>query len=437
MINLTKAMLLQHYKREDIQQAIFKHSQNREIAVNFNNKYFGKRPEILNYPRDVFEFVKEGVTSFHCSEELWKNPMQLNSEMKRKDQDNLRSGWDLLLDIDCPWLELSTIAAHYLVEAIKHHGVDCVTVKMSGNHGWHIAIPFEAFPETVNNVPTKNLFPEAPRAIASYLQEMVNRPLGKAILEKYNINEIQKMSGKKFNELIKNEVFNPFSILSIDTVLIASRHLYRMPYSFNEKSGLVSIPYDPKKILEFKKEEADYKNVVVDKFKFIERDVPRGEAKKLLLQALDFKPPKESIIVIKDKPIKQGFQKIQNTITEENFPPCMKKISQGMEDGKKRGLFAMINFLGSIGWDNEKMESYLSEWNKKNPEQLKEGYIIGQLRQWQKKDGILPPNCMKYYQNIHVCSPDSLCKKIKNPVSYSIRKNMVIQREKQKNSKEN
>ncbi|MEM3126759.1 MAG: hypothetical protein QW331_01685 [Candidatus Woesearchaeota archaeon] len=425
MTNLTKAMLLQHYKREDIQRAMFEHAQNREVAVRFEGDFFGKRPDILNFPRDVFEFVKQGATSFHCSEELWRNPLQINSEMKRKEQDNLRIGWDLLLDIDGP-LELSTIAAHYIVEAIEHHGINCVTCKFSGGKGWHIAIPFEAFPSNVNNKETKDLFPEAPRAIANYLKEMIRRPLGKAILEKESIQNLQKITGKKFHELVKDELFDPFSILSIDTVLIASRHLYRMPYSFNEKSGLISIPYDPKKVLSFKKEEADYKNIVVGKFKFIEREnAKQGEAKKLLQQALDFKSSQESIIVeIKKKPT-TDFQKIETAISEENFPPCMKIIVKGIEDGKKRALFAMINFLGSVGWSYEQMESWLKEWNKRNPEPLRETYIIGQLRQWKKKESILPPNCMKYYEDLHVCQPDSLCKKIKNPVNYAIIKTKI------------
>jgi len=438
MTNLTKAMLLQHYKREDIQQAMFLHAENREIAVKFENDFFGKRPDMLNYPRDVFEFAKNNVTSFHCSEELWKNPMQLNSEMKRIQQDNLRVGWDLLLDIDCPWLDLSTIAAHYLVQAIEHHGVNCITTKFSGNHGWHIAVPFGAFPETVNNVPTKNLFPEAPRAIAGYLQEMIRRPLGKAILEHQNITNIQKMSGKKFHELVKNEIFDPFSILNIDTVLIASRHLYRMPYSFNEKSGLVSIPYDPKKLLSFKREEAEYQNVIINKNKFIDREINKGEAKKLLQNALDFKPAQEMDAKKLEKRVNKPIQhqKIDTQISEEFFPPCMKKALLGLEDGKKRALFAMVNFLGSNGWNYEQMESLLLEWNKRNPEPLRETYIIGQLRQWEKKDSILPPNCMKYYQDLHICFPDALCKRIKNPVSYSIRRAISQKQQKTKSDKE-
>jgi hypothetical protein len=56
-------------------------------------------------------------------------------------------------------------------------------------------------------------------------------------------------------------VFDPFKILSIDSILISSRHLFRMPYSINEKSYLVSLPIDPNKIMDFKKEMANPENL--------------------------------------------------------------------------------------------------------------------------------------------------------------------------------
>src|SRR3989344_8368465 len=81
---------------------------------------------------------------------------------------------------------------------------------------------------------------------------------------------------------------NADSFLEIDTVLIASRHLYRMPYSLHEKSGLVSLPLDPNKVLEFEKPMAR-PEVVQTTFMFLDRDVVKEErARRLLLQALDF-----------------------------------------------------------------------------------------------------------------------------------------------------
>ena len=65
---IEQSIRLNHYKRQDIQAEMAIHSQNREIAARFEDK-FGSRPDVLNNPADVMEFAKQGATSFHCSEE--------------------------------------------------------------------------------------------------------------------------------------------------------------------------------------------------------------------------------------------------------------------------------------------------------------------------------------------------------------------------------
>ena len=85
-------------------------------------------------------------------------------------------------------------------------------------------------------------------------------------------------------------LLQPFTFLDIDTVLISSRHMYRMPYSFNEKSGLVSIPIAEDSILSFTKMQALPQNVKVTNIPFIERNVKPNQATKLFIQAFDYNP---------------------------------------------------------------------------------------------------------------------------------------------------
>ena len=75
--------ILKHYKREDLQKEIVENAIDREIAVKYSDKGFGKRPDVIKYPNDVLEFVKLGATSFHASEELWSNPLNINTELKK------------------------------------------------------------------------------------------------------------------------------------------------------------------------------------------------------------------------------------------------------------------------------------------------------------------------------------------------------------------
>ena len=94
---------LNHYKRKEIQEEMIYSSKNREVVARFNDK-FGNRPDTLNYSKDILELAKQGATSFHASEELWKNPLLLKPDLKKSELDNLRIGWVLFFDFDCGFL---------------------------------------------------------------------------------------------------------------------------------------------------------------------------------------------------------------------------------------------------------------------------------------------------------------------------------------------
>ena len=341
MVTLSAALL--HYKRPEIQKELVHYSKNREIATRFGEG-FGARPDTLSYPQDVLELTKRGATSFHMSEELWSNPARLSPSLKKKELDELRIGWDLILDIDCKFIEYSKVTADLLIKALKYQGINSLSCKFSGGSGFHIAIPFKSFPKKIHQQETKYLFPEGPRRIAGYLKEMIKKPLAKEILKVDDITEITKKTGKTFKEIVKDNKFDPFTILEVDTILISSRHLIRMPYCFNEKSNLVSIPLNPEKVLEFELEHAKPQNVTISKFRFLDdSNAQEDEAKKLIVQSFDFEVKKEEHPSLKKKN-KEHFE-IKTKIPEQFFPPCIQKGLKGLEDGRKRFLFLIINFL--------------------------------------------------------------------------------------------
>src|SRR3989344_3498456 len=265
---------LSHYKRADIQEEIIANARDRDIAIKFNDS-FGKRPDVLRNNSDILELAKQGATSFHSSEERWRNPLQLDPSLKRHELDGLRIGWDLILDIDCGIFEYSREAADLVVKALKFHKIKSVSCKFSGNKGFHIGVPFEAFPEKVRSEATSKMFPEAPKRIAAYIKEMIKKPLGERIEKLDDFNTVLEKTGKNSAEITyyddKNQRrLNAEPFLEIDTILLASRHLYRMCYSLHEKSGLASVPVDPDKVLEFRKEFALPDKVVIGKFGFLD-----------------------------------------------------------------------------------------------------------------------------------------------------------------------
>ena len=484
---------LTFYKRDDIRDEIVRHAADKEIAVRYEDS-FGKRPDVISYSGDVLEFAKRRATSFHCSEELWSNPNELRPAMKREELDSLRIGWDMILDIDCEDWFFARLTAHLFVKALKEHGIVSIGCKFSGNKGFHIGVPFQAFPKQIayegRITDTKDLFPEATKRIAQYLLNFVsdkyivvdaeNQTIVFDKKHSFQLRELEKRFLKKFNELtirkcskcgreVKGTVresqeficetcgktivcnedylkcpkcsrlmqrviskeplckcgsfqasppkFNPLSIMQFDSLLISSRHMYRMPYSFNEKSGLISIPVVAERIMDFEKKDAMPENIVTA-HSYLNRDaVKENEASALIRDAFDYNPMIEG--ETEEKKNKE-YAMPEEAIPEKFFPPCILNILKGMEDGRKRSLFILQNFLSCCGWNPGQTETLMKEWNKKNPEPLREVNIVGQLRYHkQRKEKILPPNCRAYYQDLGVCSPDSICDRIKNPVQYA------------------
>ena len=486
-----------YYSRPDVQKAIFEFSKNREICPSYFEG-FGKRPDSFQYRGDIFELVKKGATSFHCSEEIWADPLKIFTGMNETQSNELRIGWDLLIDIDCKWFDFSKLAVQAIIKVLEKNNLKNIGIKFSGSKGWHILIPWKAFPEEIGGEQTKNLFPELPRKIINYLRyesrkemetllpedfekQFKNTKIKKGIKcnncneiseefqlielfcpnckigeskkirkqdkkdfycpscrKKFNIEKIQdyyeckkcnlnsKENPENFSQTIESDLFD---LMGLDLVLVSPRHLFRMPYSLHEKTALASIVIDKNEIENFELKHADAMKVKIKNFM---PDSGKDEAKNLVMQTMDWYRENQ-ISRGEDEEKLTGkyadFKPIQlKNISEDNFPPCIKNILKGVNDGKKRALFVLINLFRSVGMEKEELEKRIEEWNKKNEVPLKQGYIKSQLIWAYRRKPILPPNCREFYQGIGICQPDNLCSKIKNPVNYVIRKNFMENR---------
>ena len=448
-----RAITSMYYSRPEIQEAIFSFSQNREVVPRYFEG-FGKRPDALQYKRDIFELAKKGATSFHCSEELWENPLGISTNMNEKQFNESRTGWDLLIDIDSKYIDYSKILAKLIIKILKFHGVKNLGIKFSGSKGFHIIIPWNSFPKEINKVRTSDMFPEWPRIISKYIAEKTKEELTKKINElsyenldygsvkKYirreggseeiigGIGENKSRAGnfiveasdkKTFSQKFENikgkeESWNKDVIP--DIILVSPRHLFRMPYSLHEKTSLASVPLNEEEIEKFELKDADPMKIKIKNFMPDSKD---GEATELLIQALDWH--KENFKEESEKKI-FDFKPVKiDRLSDEMFPSSIKKILQGMEDGKKRALFILINLFRSIGLEKDELEKRIYEWNKKNKPQMKEGYIKSQLS-WSYRNKIVPPpNFSKdYYKGIGIIPTEEELR-YKNPVNYIIKKN--------------
>ncbi len=172
---LTIRDTLMWYKRPEVRAAMVEGARNKEIGIRFGDG-FGKRPDALEYEQEILEAVQRGATSFHASEELWSNPRAIETGMGKDRINDLRTGWDLVFDVDFTNFEATKLITHALCQALEKHGVTHYGVKFSGNKGFHIALAWQSIPAEHEGVEVRTQFPDAARQIATYVIESIDNP---------------------------------------------------------------------------------------------------------------------------------------------------------------------------------------------------------------------------------------------------------------------
>ncbi len=374
-----RALTHLYYSNQGVQEAILKFAKDREVVPRYFES-FGKRPDMIQYPSDVMGLVKKGATSFHCSEELWSDALQLSSEITPKEMGELRKGWDLLIDIDSKYLDYSKKACLLVIRELENFGINNYGVKFSGSKGFHLIVSSRAFESAVEGEDSAKNFPEWPRAICEFLMMRIKKDYNLAVSEE-DIKALERMTNLKEKDLTmplcpkcgrvsergkqvlfvcprcktgiqrnnpkitkrklrcvqdacpgileiakeqeifyceyckisninkleekgKNVVYSKFAresneyggefakVLSesvaggLDLVLVAPRHLFRMPYSLHEKTSLASIVLYKEEIVSFSPKDADPMKIKLRAF-MPENEVAEG--KNILISALKWR----------------------------------------------------------------------------------------------------------------------------------------------------
>ncbi|WP_414836939.1 DNA primase small subunit domain-containing protein [Candidatus Nanohalococcus occultus] len=397
----------QYYEQDEVKQHILETAEYREIAPTYPNGY-GRRPDAINFPGDYLNFVDDGAVSFHSSVERWKNPLLIDDV---SDLSNLRTGWDLVIDIDCdPSFELAKDTAELVIEELRQHGIEEISVKFSGNRGFHIGVRSEAFPKKVNDKEVAKMYPALPRGIIQYIRDDLKDRM------------VEKVRDHGFEEEMKTDDGNdPYSVSDIENNW-GQRHLFRMPYSLHDSSWLVSLPINPDEIGGFERSDAQMDKVSFEKG-FLD-SFKENEAKTLVVQAMDFLEEQQEQIEER-RNLNKEFDTPDEVIEEENWPPTIMNILDGLADGRKRALLILINFFRTIGMGWEELESRIWNWNDENKEPLRESYVKSQLNWHRRQDEVVPPpnyDANGYYKDMQVYEGDNLEEQVSNPVTYAFRK---------------
>jgi hypothetical protein len=413
----------QYYEQDELIERFLELGQYREVVPTYEQGY-GKRPDAINFRGDFEQLVENGAIAFHASVERWRNPLLIDSV---SDLDDLRESWDLVLDIDCDEsFALAKETAKLVIEELHQHGIENVSVKFSGNRGFHIGVRAEAFPEKVEDEDITDLYPQLARGVVDYLRDQLEEEMKEKVREHGFTDEMQTDEGE-----------DPFQVSDIENDW-GQRHLFRMPYSIHDGSWLVSLPLEEDEIDGFEKSDAE-----IDKVDFetgFLKEYERNEASNLVVQAMDFiekrrKERREERIGNSD----DDFETPDEGIPEKYFPPTIKNILEGLEDGRKRGLFILINFYLTVGYSMDEIESKIWEWNERNEEALREAYVKSQLNWHRKRDEVVPPpnyDSNGYYKDMQVYEGDELEEDVKNPVSYAFRKSKNFESDKEDDGEE-
>ena len=504
---------------------------------NKNRNKFSPYPRDKVFPVDglsfVYKKIKPGKFNSHRPEQMTLTKKKANLNRIKKVLDWFNDYRKIEIDEDCKRIirnyeslfnsDISIVEVKNIVKKGKEKVYDVsvedteaffgndfpVLLHNSGSKGFHIIIPWKAFPQEIYNQKTKNMFPEWPRIICEYLSEIIKPKLADKIFEDSNLKELARKTGKQEEDLLirecvscnrpaakkflvswmcpyckiektmiqknrriprcsecskelyektRREIYtcdfcnldsnkNPEmfaekdrfateKLIDADLVLVAPRHLFRMPYSLHEKTALASIVIDKDKIENFQINDARALKVEIKNFY---PNPEPDEAKRLLLEALDwFEQKEKQEKIIQEKKVSLS-PKIKNkdfkqiTIPDPSidiFPPQIKLLYRGVkQDGRKRALFILITFLKSLGVPDNELEKRINSWNEKNYKPLKKGYIQSQLNWFARNPKVLPPNFANpIYKDLGVDKPDELVKKTKNPVNYAIKKYFALRR---------
>ncbi len=476
-------------------------------------EFFRGRNKFSPFPRDrtfpvdglkrVYHSIKPKKFNQHRAEQMTLKKKCANLNRIRKvlnwfynfgsvppsiESQEILKDYESLFGSDCAVVEVKKIQAGNIEDVYDISVEDSeaffgneypILLHNSGSKGFHILIPWKAFPEEINGEKTKNNFPEWPRAIAGYVGESIHEKLTEEIMKmsnlpenyeiiykptsefaiekkvthyicrnckakmdymkeksskkilrchlcNYNMEKISedivyvadsnKDTSKKNPNLFQKRLTTKNLIDSVDIVLVAPRHLFRAPYSLHEKTSLVSMVLTKDELENFEVQMADPLKI---KIRDYEPDCEPEEARELLMQSLDWARKKEP-------PKKQYDGKALDMkglkINEGMFPPVMQKILEGMKtDGRKRALSVLLSFFSSLELPAEYIEEKIYEWNNKNYKPLREGYVKSQI-DWALKNKRLPPNYDKpIYKELGVASETD---GLKNPINYTIRNAM-------------
>ncbi len=223
----------EYYARDDILEFICDAAAVRKVIFSFKEEPSiyneGETPPIES--TNIYELKERLIQKFAqaLSESIYpyEKPLTAYPSFHFITKVEEEKPWDFVMEADCQGWRRSFVDVRGAVELLRNHDVPFM-IKFSGHRSLHLIIPREAFPEKFQD---------------------------------QNIGKIWKR--------LEGELRGFFSKYAFVRKAHGTGGLLRLSYSFNENTGLVSLPIHPNELDAFRAWESFHHLVKVDeKFKF-------------------------------------------------------------------------------------------------------------------------------------------------------------------------
>ncbi len=291
-----------YYWNPDILQALAYQCHDREVWLKAG-KASSPRPRKVNSPDQLSSLITNfqhiDPISIFASIETFTDPLRLGAADQPTEK--LRIGWDFVIDLDAEKVDKAKVTATAICEVLETFGLSA-KAKFSGNRGFHVIIPGQAFDNFRSKEEFLAAYPQVPFSISRFIEASLRPEQKKGVV-------------------LDSEIYNP-------------RRLLRLAYSLHDESRLVSVPVEIEELRSFNTSMAQPESVDAIDWTWLKLQSKTGEGSDLLTSVAEW---------VKSQRKKPAVTVVAHPPRAVNRIEWIEKLLfQPVDDGRHRILWLII-----------------------------------------------------------------------------------------------
>ncbi|HDL02315.1 MAG TPA: hypothetical protein ENH20_00600, partial [Candidatus Pacearchaeota archaeon] len=200
MIHISKSELFPEFHRA--RNKFSPHPRDRTFPIDGLKKVYAQiKPKLFNHHRPEQMTLRKKCANLNRIQKVIDWFKDTASQEFTEESKKIISNYESLFKSDVATVEIKNIIEKEnqevfdisVEESEAFFGGDYpILLHNSGGKGFHIILPFKAFPKELNGLQTKDQFPDWPRAIATYLFKKIRNPMNQKILELSSKEKLKK-----------------------------------------------------------------------------------------------------------------------------------------------------------------------------------------------------------------------------------------------------